>query len=124
MTTIAWLMLIAAALPFLATGIAKAGDKSFDNDNPRAWLQKQEGWRARANAAQTNFFEGLPFFYAAVLFALYRNVDLPQLRNLMIAYVIVRLVYLALYLKGIGTLRSIAWTLGLAINVAILFSGG
>ncbi|MYZ41512.1 MAPEG family protein [Schauerella aestuarii] len=124
MTTIAWLMLIAAALPFLATGIAKAGDKSFDNDNPRAWLQKQEGWRARANAAQTNFFEGLPFFYAAVLFALYRNVDLPQLRNLMIAYVIVRLVYLALYLKGKGTLRSIAWTLGLVINVAILFSGG
>lgn len=124
MTTIAWLMLIAAALPFLATGIAKAGDKSFDNDNPRAWLQKQEGWRARANAAQTNFFEGLPFFFAAVLFALYRNVDLPQLRNLMIAYVIVRLVYLALYLKGKGTLRSIAWTLGLAINVAILFSGG
>ena len=124
MTTIAWLMLIAAALPFLATGIAKAGDKSFDNDNPRAWLQKQEGWRARANAAQTNFFEGLPFFFAAVLFALYRNVDLPQLRNLMIAYVIMRLVYLALYLKGKGTLRSIAWTLGLAINVAILFSGG
>ena len=124
MTTIAWLMLIAAALPFLATGIAKAGDKSFDNDNPRDWLQKQEGWRARANAAQTNFFEGLPFFFAAVLFALYRNVDLPQLRNLMIAYVIVRLVYLALYLKGKGTLRSIAWTLGLAINVAILFSGG
>ena len=124
MTTIAWLMLIAAALPFLATGIAKAGDKSFDNDNPRAWLQKQEGWRARANAAQTNFFEGLPFFYAAVLFALYRNVDLPQLRNLMIAYVIARLVYLALYLKGNGTLRSVVWTLGLAINVAILFSGG
>lgn len=119
---IAWLMLAAAVLPFVAAVTSKAGGKGFDNSNPRPWLARQSGWRARANAAQTNLFEGLAFFYAAVLFALHGNADLGYLGKLMLAWVVLRLVYIAVYVGGYGTVRSLLWTACLALNVAILFS--
>ncbi|WP_442597067.1 MAPEG family protein [Parapusillimonas sp. JC17] len=122
MSTITWLMLCAAFLPLVATVAAKAGGKGFDNEAPRAWLSAQEGWRARANAAQANLFEGLPFFYAAVLLALFKEADLSWLAGLMLAWVLVRLAYIALYIAGYGVLRTVAWALALALNVAILFA--
>ncbi|MCK9511536.1 MAG: MAPEG family protein [Pigmentiphaga sp.] len=122
MTGIAIGMLVAALLPLVATIAAKAGGKGFDNDEPRAWLVRQEGWRARANAAQQNLFESLPFFFAAVLFALYRQADPGPLAVLMAAWVVARLVYIACYVAGRGTLRSLVWLAALLINIAILFS--
>ena len=69
-----WCLLVAAILPIVCAGIAKYGmfgksrrDGGYDNNNPRAWLAKQTDWRARANAAQANTFESLPFFFAAVI---------------------------------------------------------
>ncbi|GAB2905110.1 MAPEG family protein [Paralcaligenes sp. KSB-10] len=122
MKMIAWLMLAAALLPVVAAMISKGGGKGYDNNNPRPWLERQQGWRARANAAQINLFEGLPFFYAAVLFALHANVDPVYLGKLMLAWVIVRLVYLGLYIGGYGALRSLVWGVGIAVNIVILFS--
>ena len=45
-----WCILIAAVLPIVCAGIAKAGFKRFDNNNPRDWLAAQDGFRRRANA--------------------------------------------------------------------------
>ncbi len=64
-----WCVLVAALLPYIATAIAKAGGERFSNRNPRLWLDKQQGFRARANAAQANGFEAFPFFAAAVIVA-------------------------------------------------------
>ena len=71
-----WCVLVAALLPIVCAGMAKWGamgrsarDGGYDNDNPRAWLAQQTAWRARANAAQANSFEALPFFIGAVLIA-------------------------------------------------------
>ena len=83
MKMIAWLMLAAAIVPFLSAILAKAGGQKFDNNDPRPWLARQEGWRARANAAQSNAFEALPFFYAAVLFALHNQADATRVATLM-----------------------------------------
>ncbi len=116
-------MLVAAILPFVATGISKAGGKGYDNNDPRSWLARQEGWRARANAAQTNLFEGLPFFFAAVLFALYQMADATALVSLMVAWIVLRLIYLGVYLAGYGMLRTLVWGVALAVNIAILFVG-
>jgi hypothetical protein len=41
----------------VCAGIAKWGDKSYDNQQPREWLAHQDGYRARADAAQQNSFE-------------------------------------------------------------------
>ncbi|MBV6305831.1 MAPEG family protein [Candidimonas humi] len=122
MDAITWMMLVAALLPIVAAVLAKAGGEGYDNDDPRPWLARQQGWRARANAAQTNLFEGLPFFYAAVLYALYAHADLARLGLLMLAWLLLRVAHLALYIAGRGSLRSLAWTLSLAVNIAILFA--
>ena len=105
MTTIAWLLLISALLPIIAAGIAKAGGSGFDNGNPRGWLARQEGYRARANAAQTNLFENLPFHFAAILFALHNQADPIVLRNAMAAWIVIRLLYIACYVTDKGSLR-------------------
>jgi len=122
MDAITWMMLVAALLPIVAAVLAKAGGEGYDNDDPRPWLARQQGWRARANAAQTNLFEGLPFFYAAVLYALYAHADLARLGLLRLAWLLLRVAHLALYIAGRGSLRSLAWTLSLAVNIAILFA--
>ncbi len=122
MTTIAVLLLLAALLPVIAAGVAKAGGKGFDNETPRDWLARQSGWRARANAAQTNMFESLPFFYAASLYAVYHQAELVHLGGLMSAWLLLRLVYLGLYVAGRGSLRSLVWLVTFGVNVAILFA--
>ncbi len=122
MSPIAWLLLAAAVLPYGAAIAAKAGGRAFDNDAPRAWLAAQEGWRARADAAQANLFEGLPFFYAAVLYALYAGADEGRVAVLMLAWVLLRLLYVLAYILGRGTVRSIIWGVALLVNLAILLA--
>lgn len=119
-----WCVLVAALLPYVCVWIAKAG--SFgprDNVSPRDWASKQSGWRARANAAQANSFEGLPLFIGAVLIA--HQLDAAQARTdmLAVAYVVLRVIYIALYVRGAGTARSAVWALGLLVNIAIVFAG-
>ncbi|CAM5789765.1 MAPEG family protein [Castellaniella caeni] len=116
------LMLVAAVLPYGAAIAAKAGGKHFDNDDPRPWLQAQQGWRARANAAQANLFEGLPLFYAAVLYALYAGVEPGRLVGLMGAWIGLRVLFILAYILGRGTVRSIIWAAALVVNLMILFA--
>lgn len=125
-----WCVLVAALLPVLCAGLAKAGGvgKSpgaggFDNHNPRAWLQQQTGWHARANAAQANTFEALPFFMAAVVIAHQLGAAQGRLDLLAMAFIALRLLYIALYVADRATLRSLAWAAALLVNIAILFSG-
>lgn len=122
MSMIAWLMLVAGILPLLGAVTAKIGGKQFDNNAPREWLDRQEGWRARANAAQVNLFEGLPLFYASVLFALYAQVETGWLATLMVAWLVARVLYLGAYIANVGTLRSVVWGIALVINIVILFT--
>src|SRR3546814_3931797 len=53
MTTALWCVLVAALLPFLFTGLAKAS-KRFDNAAPRDYFEQSTGWRKRAHWAQLN----------------------------------------------------------------------
>jgi uncharacterized MAPEG superfamily protein len=118
MTIALWCVLLAGALPYVATAIAKAG-ASFDNRDPRGWLAQQHGYRRRANAAAMNGFEALPLFAAAVLIA--QLVRGPQLSaNLLaIGFIGARVAHLACYLFDLATLRSAAWLLGMACVVGL-----
>jgi uncharacterized MAPEG superfamily protein len=125
-----WCVLVAALLPIVCAGIAKWGTFStspreggFDNSNPRAWLARQSDWRARANAAQANSFEALPFFIGAVIIAHQLGAYQTRLDLLAFVYVVLRMVYIMLYVANLASVRSLVWALALATNVAILFSG-
>ncbi|WP_162583793.1 MAPEG family protein [Variovorax sp. PBS-H4] len=120
-----WCVLAAALLPYVAAYIAKAGSfRGRDNQAPREWMTRQAGWRARALAAQNNIFEGLAFFVGAVVIAHQLGAVQARLDMLAAAYVLLRIVYIAFYILGLGTARSAAWALAFALNVAILFIAG
>ena len=125
-----WCVLIAALLPIVCSVIAKSGlyGKSrnhggFDNENPRAWLARQTDWRSRANAAQANSFEALPFFIGAVIIAQQLGAYQARLDVLAFLFVFLRVLYIMMYVAGLSTVRSIVWTMAFAVNVAILFIG-
>ncbi|APW46214.1 MAPEG family protein [Rhodoferax antarcticus] len=125
-----WCVLIAALLPLVCTGIAKWGmfttppqHGGFDNNNPRAWLTQQTDWRARANAAQANSFEALPFFIGAVVIAHQLGAQQGLVNALAALFVLLRLVYVGLYLGNKAGLRSVVWMLAFGANIAILFAG-
>ena len=112
-------VLFMGLLPYVAAGIAKKGFQNYDNSRPREWLAKQEGFRARANAAQANLFESLPLFFAAVIIASIAHAPQANLDLISVTFVSTRIIYLICYVGNWSTARSIVWTCGIACIVAI-----
>ena len=121
MTIAYWCVLFMGLFPYVAAGIAKKGFEGYDNGMPRQWLAQQTGFRARANAAQANLFESLPFFFAAVIIASIANAPQNRIDLLAIGFVLARIAYLVCYVANWPTTRSIVWLAGLACVVAIFF---
>jgi len=121
MTIAYFCVLVMGLLPIVAAGIAKKGFDNYDNAQPREWLAKQTGFRARANAAQANLFESLPFFFAAVIIASISQVPQIRIDVLAVGFVIARIAYLACYVADWPTTRSIVWLIGLICIVALFF---
>jgi uncharacterized MAPEG superfamily protein len=126
MTVASFCLLVACVLPIVCAGIAKAGTFStprskggYDNSDPRAWLARQTGRRARANAAQANSFEALPLFIAAVLVAQQTGAAQGLVDALAVVFVLLRVAYIALYVGDRAALRSVVWIAAFGVCVAI-----
>ncbi|HET8695463.1 MAG TPA: MAPEG family protein [Aquabacterium sp.] len=126
MTIANWCVVAAAVLPVLTVGMAKAASRGsrknggYDNHNPRQWEERLEGWKQRAVAAQNNGFEALPLFVAAVLMAQQAHADQGKIDALAGAFVIIRVLYVAIYLKDWATLRSLVWAAGVGVCIALI----
>lgn len=121
---IACLLPIACAVLAKSKGFSRMGrSDGYDNNNPRAWLAKQSGWQARANAAQANSFEALPLFIAGVLVAQQMHAPQELVNNLALGFVLARVVYIGLYVADLAMLRSLVWSAGVACSVALFFIG-
>jgi len=115
-------ILVAGVMPWVCAGIAKAGQRNYDNHNPRQWLAQQTGYRARANAAQANCFEAFPLYAVGILMAMLAEVDLDQIELCALIFIAARVAYVACYLMDKDKLRSLAWTVGVASTVALYIS--
>jgi uncharacterized MAPEG superfamily protein len=112
MTIALWCVLIAAILPIAATSVAKAGGERFNNREPRAWLERQTGFRKRAHNAQANSFEAFPFFAAAVIVAHMLNAPQQRVDLLAVTFIVARIAYLVCYLADWHWPRSFVWFVG------------
>lgn len=121
MTIAFWCVLIAALLPHLVTGIAKAGAPGFDNRRTRDFQAGLSGWRARAHAAHLNGFEALPLFASAVIIAHLTGKPQAHVDALAACFIVLRLVYGALYIADQATLRSLVWLAATLCPVAMFF---
>ena len=125
-----WCVLVGALLPLGCAWLAKSPglgkprkQGGFDNHNPRAWLARQTDWQARANAAQANTFEALPFFIGAVIIAHQLGAGQTGLDILAVLFITLRIIYVAMYVADLPTIRSGIWAVALLVNIGILFSG-
>ena len=129
MTVAYWCVLLAVLLPYACAYLAKSkgfgkprSKGGYDNNDPRGWLARQQGWQARADAAQANSFEALPFFIGAVIIAHLLGAAQTRLDILAVLFVLLRIMYVAMYVGGLGTARSAIWALAFLINIAIFLS--
>ena len=125
-----WCVLAACLLPVATMALAKIKaarlsrkNGGYDNNNPREWESKLSGWQQRANAAQANGFEALPLFIAGVVFAQMAQADQSRIDLLAMAFVGIRIAYVAAYLANQGTLRSLIWCAGVGVSIALLAMG-
>ena len=115
-------ILVAGVMPWICAGIAKAGQRNYDNHNPREWLARQTGYRARANAAQANCFEAFPLYAVGVLMAMLADVEMDQVELCAGIFIVARVAYVASYLMDKDKIRSLAWLVGVVSTVALYVS--
>ena len=127
MTIAKWCVLAACILPIATIGMAKIStarlkrkDGGYDNYNPRQWADNLSGWQRRAHAAQINGFEALPLFIVGVLYAQINQVAQGTIDQLALAFVAIRIAYVAAYLMNLDKLRTLIWTGGLGVSIALL----
>jgi uncharacterized MAPEG superfamily protein len=118
-----WTLLLAVLMPIVCAGIAKVGPGRYDNRNPRDWQAKQQGYRARAYAAQQNSWEALAGYVAALLAAFIGNVPLETLALIAGIFAASRVAYLACYLADLATLRSLVWLVGFGSCICLIVMG-
>ena len=122
MTIAEWCVFGTLLLYLLTIASVKwSGFRVFDNARPREPGFYSDPIRARALGAHQNGIEAFPFFAAAVLLAEFRLCPQRFVDELAVLFLIVRIAYVFTYLGNRPTLRSILWSLGFAINVAIFF---
>jgi uncharacterized MAPEG superfamily protein len=122
MTLAAWMILVAAILPYATIAAAKWTDPGYNNHDPRGWALRAAGWRGRLVGAQQNAFEGFPFFAAAVLLAQQSGARQDRVDELAVGYIVARLGYTICYAADRPSLRSAVWTLGFLCAVAIFLA--
>jgi uncharacterized MAPEG superfamily protein len=93
----------------------------FDNARPRDPAFYKDAISERALGAHQNGIETFPFFAVAVLLAEFRDSPQRLIDELAALFLMVRIAYVLTYLGNRPTLRSILWSIGFAINVAIFF---
>jgi len=122
MTVAEWCVFGTLMLYLLTIASVKwIGFRRFDNARPRDPVFYDDAIRARALGAHQNGIEAFPFFAVAVLLAEFRLGPLSLIDELAVLFLIVRIAYVFTYLGNRPTLRTILWSLGFAINIAIFF---
>ena len=123
MTLAEWCLPAAIVLILATVMPAKAlGRREFDNANPRDPAFYTPGFRTRSLAAHQNGLEAFPFFAAAVLLAEMRHAPQGRIDALAVGFLLARLVYVGCYLGDQPTARSVVWTVGFLLNLAIFLA--
>jgi uncharacterized MAPEG superfamily protein len=128
MTIPLYCLAIVAVLPYLCSWVAgyfryrQFG--AIDNKNPRRQQAGMEGVGARAQAAQANAWESLPFFTAGVVVSHLAGADPHRAATLSELFVATRILHPILYLADLDVLRSLVFVVGLGCVVGLFVISG
>ena len=122
MTAAEWCVFAALMLYLLTIAPIKwIGFRRFDNARPRDPGFYEDAIASRALGAHQNGIEAFPFFAIAVLLAEFRGGPQRLVNELAVLFLIVRIAYVFTYLGNRPNLRTILWSIGFLINIAIFF---
>ena len=123
MTTPFWCLLIAVLLPYAWAGVAgafKGRDfDDFDLGEPRVQSAQLEGAGRRAVAAQSNAWEALSVFTAAVAVAHLSGADTVASATAAVVFVAARVIHGVGYLAGIPTVRVAGFAVGMGASLRL-----
>ena len=115
-------IVIALILPMIWAGIAKKESKiPIDNNAPRDHIRHLQGRAKNAYGVEQNSYESFPPFAIAVLVAHITGATQLSIDLLAGLYIVSRLMYIAFYLQGRGTLRSVTFMVGLIATISLFF---
>jgi uncharacterized MAPEG superfamily protein len=121
------MILVAALLPYLATGyfkFAAGGGRTYNNHAPRAQVDQLPPARRRAYWAQLNGFEAFPPFAAGVILAQLAGAPQGWINGLATVFIALRVAYTFLYIHDRSTLRSLVWVVGFACMIGLFVVAG
>jgi uncharacterized MAPEG superfamily protein len=113
-----WCVLITALMPLALVGYAKSGSGD-DNHHPRDTVAGLADAKRRAYAAHQNAYENFPFFAVAVIVATTLGASASTLNILAALYIVLRGMHAVLYINDAASARSLVYSAGLLINIAI-----
>ena len=122
--TVAILCIVVAYLlvyvPHFAAGSQRFKQPGgFDNKHPRDQTARLEGWAKRAVAAHQNGHETFSPFAIAVVVASVGGANPHTLTLLALAFVVLRVLYIAAYIGNVAPVRSLIWTSSLLVTFAL-----
>lgn len=121
MTIPLFCLFIAAMMPIFVSGVSNFQRKkqfgTLDNHNPREQSAMLTGLGARAMAAQSNCWEALMMFTAALAAAYLKHIDGTSSVSEIIAipcvlFILARISFIYCYLKDLPKLRSPSFGIG------------
>jgi uncharacterized MAPEG superfamily protein len=121
MTIALWCVLIAGLMPIVVAGLSKARG-NYDNADPRRSMLMTEGMQRRLYDAHNNCFEAFPLFAAGVIMAEIYETPGATIDALAVAFVVLRILYIAAYATDRANARSLLWTGALVCTIAIFTS--
>jgi uncharacterized MAPEG superfamily protein len=92
----------------------------FDNKHPRLQRRSLEGMPARLSSAQENSWEATILFAITVIVTHLAGLDPEVAAPWAIAFVVLRLVFVTLYLLNLDVLRSLTFVASLIVLVRML----
>jgi uncharacterized MAPEG superfamily protein len=114
-----WILLVGALMPYPLVIMAKAS-RDYDNADPRNLKAIDTPLRRAAYGAHANSLEAFPLFAAAVLLAGLRHAPAETVNLAAFVWLAGRLGYVACYLAGLASLRSLVWLVPTFSSVALI----
>jgi uncharacterized MAPEG superfamily protein len=108
--------------PYFFTVLAKSLP-TFNNHDPRQYLQNLTGWRKRAHSIQLNSFEITPAFGIAIIVANLIHAQQSSIDTLAFTFVVSRVCYAICYLSDKASLRSLFWGVGIVCIIGLFLIG-
>ena len=125
MNTIIVSLLILSVLPLVCAWTAgyyrQKQFGSVDNKEPRLQSLQLTGAGARAVAAQSNTWEALGVYSAAILAIFISGVDLQSIFPPVVVFVALRIAYIPAYIADMDKLRSLIFLVGFGICMYLFY---